>query len=630
MPARLALAEPLLQVPRVIRCGGKPLALLSLLLGLGCAVLWRQSAPGTGAVEPNVALPSVGVRPGWMSRLAGRGQGATGALPAPLPNIQPASSALPMTLSRGPQASPWVPRGSLQGVGNVFGQLWGSGGRPASRQMATHALPAHDYDYDLFMIGGGSGGVRGARWSASQYGAKVALAELPFAIVSTKDTAGGLGGTCVIRGCVPKKLLIYGSHLPEEIRDALGYGWSLPEGTEPSVDWNKLIAAKDSEIGRLNGIYKKLVDNANVAFFEGYAKIVDPHTVEINGKRHTAKSICVATGGRATVLDIPGKDLPGVLTSDEALALPKKPEKIIVVGGGYIAVEFAGFFHGYGSEVHLVYRADLPLRGFDEDVRSHLAEILVNKGIHVHAGESPASIEDIGGGKLRFKTDKGTEIDVDNVMFAAGRKPNSQGLGLEEVGVKLGSNGKILVDEYSKTSVDSIYAIGDVTDRINLTPVALMEAMALSKTLFGGESTKPVYENVPSAVFSQPPIGSCGLTESEAATKYGSVDVYIENFKPLKHTMPTGRGEEERVLMKMVVVSEGFDGAGRVVGAHMVGADAGEMMQGIGVAMKAGATKAHFDSTVGIHPTSAEEWCTMRTKKRTTTAADVGKVLTPA
>jgi glutathione reductase (NADPH) len=493
----------------------------------------------------------------------------------------------------------------------------------AASRVATNALPPHEYEYDLFMIGGGSGGVRGSRWSASQYGAKVALAELPFAFVSTKDTAGGLGGTCVIRGCVPKKLFIYGSHVPEELRDGMGYGWSLPEGVQPTVDWSKLVAAKDAEIMRLNGIYQKLVNNANVAFFEGYAKIVDPHTVEVAGKRHTAKYICVATGGRATVLDIPGNKLPGVLTSDEALTLPKKPEKIVIIGGGYIAVEFAGFFHGYGSEVHLVYRADLPLRGFDEDVRAHLGELLVNKGIHVHAGESPASISEAPGGKLLFKTDKGTEIEVDNVMFASGRKPSSSNLGLEEVGVKLGANGKIIVDEYSRTNVDSIFAIGDVTDRIQLTPVALMEGMAMAKTMFAGQDAKPDYDNVPSAVFSQPPIGSVGLTEAAAAKKYGSVDVYIEKFKPLKHTMPTGRGEEERVLMKMIVVSEGFEGAGRVVGAHMVGADAGEMMQGIGIALKAGALKSHFDSTVGIHPTSAEEWCTMRTKKRTTTAADV-------
>lgn len=480
-----------------------------------------------------------------------------------------------------------------------------------------------EYDYDLFTIGGGSGGVRGSRWAASQYGAKVGLAELPFAIVSSKYKEGGLGGTCVIRGCVPKKLLIYGSHFHEDIADAAGYGWSLPAGTVPTLDWEALCRAKDAEVTRLNGIYKRLLSGANVDHFEGYARIVDAHTVEVDGKRMTAKNICIATGGRATKLPVPGADLPGVVTSDEALALPKQPKTLVVVGGGYIAVEFAGYFHGYGTEVHLVYRADLPLRGFDEDVRSHLAELLEAKGIHVHAGENPTAIEEAGDGKLKFKTDKGREIVADNVMFATGRRPNSSDLGLEAVGVEVDERfGKVLVNEHSRTNVENIYAIGDVTDRIALTPVALMEGMAMARTLFGDGPATPDYDFVPSAVFSQPPIGSCGLTEEEAVAAYRSVDVYLTKFKPMKHTMPTGRGEQEKILMKLIVVSDGFDGAGRVVGAHMVGADAGEMMQGIGVAMKAGATKAHFDSTIGIHPTAAEEWCTMRTKTRTTTADD--------
>jgi len=289
-------------------------------------------------------------------------------------------------------------------------------------------------------------------------------------------------------------------------------------------------------------------------------------------------------------------------------------------------VEFAGYFHGYGTEVHLVFRQDKPLRGFDEDIRDHLLELTKAKGIHVHAGENPLSIEEADGGKLKFRTDKGTELVVDNVMFATGRKPSSKDLGLEEVGVKTDpKSGKIFVDENSRTNVDSIFAIGDVTDRIQLTPVALMEGMAMAKTMFGEGPAVPDYENVPSAVFSQPPCGTCGLTEAAAATKYGSVDVYVTKFKPMKHTMPTGRGEEERIMMKLICVSEGFEHAGKVVGCHMVGADAGEMMQGIGIAMKAGATKADFDSTIGIHPTAAEEWCTMRTKTRTTTAADVAK-----
>jgi len=423
---------------------------------------------------------------------------------------------------------------------------------------------------------------------------------------------------------VPKKLLIYGSHLHEDLADAAGYGWSVPG--VPTIDWSKLIAAKNAEVTRLNGIYRGLLDSANVDVYEGYARIVDPHTVEVNGKKHTARFICVATGSRAAVLPIAGADLPGVITSDEALSLPRRPDKLVVVGGGYIAVEFAGFFHGYGSEVHLVFRGDKPLRGFDEDVRSHLLELLSARGIHVHAGENPMSIKETRGrkGQLRFRTDKGTTLEVDNVLFATGRKPNTKDLGLEDVGVKLDpGSGKVVVDEHSRSSVASIFAVGDVTDRMNLTPVALMEGVALAKTLFGGEPTKPDYEGVPSAVFSQPPVGTCGLTEAAAARKYGSVDVYISKFNPMKHTMPTGRKEQERTLMKMVVVSDGFKGAGQVVGVHMVGADAAEMVQGLGIAMKAGATKASFDATVGIHPTAAEEWCTMRTKTRTTTAADV-------
>lgn len=499
-----------------------------------------------------------------------------------------------------------------------------SRGRYRSAATAS-ASSCGKYDYDLFTIGGGSGGVRGTRWAASQYGAKTALAELPFQIVSDKFNAGGLGGTCVIRGCVPKKLFIYGSHFHEDIRDAAGYGWSLPDGAEPNLDWNKLVEAKNAEVTRLNGIYSKLLGGAGVEFFEGYAKVVDPHTVEVDGKKFTAKYICIASGGRAFKLPIPGCDLPEVVTSDEALALPKKPESLVVLGGGYIAVEFAGYFHGYGSDVHLIFRGDKPLRGFDEDVREHLLEILKAKGIHVHAGENPLSIEEAGAGKVKLTTDKGTELTVDNVMFATGRKPNSADMGLEEAGVELDKrSGKVLVDEFSRTNVESIFAIGDVTDRINLTPVALMEGMAMAKTMFGGgEPAAPDHTGVPSAVFSQPPIGSCGLTEVEAAKKYGSVDVYISKFKPMKHTMPTGRGEEERMLFKMLVVSEGVEGAGDVVGLHMVGAEAGEMMQGLAVAMKAGAKKADFDATVGIHPTAAEEWCTMRTKTRTTTRADV-------
>jgi len=353
--------------------------------------------------------------------------------------------------------------------------------------------------------------------------------------------------------------------------------------------------------------------------------VVGPHEVDVGGRIFTTRYILLATGSRAVIPPVLGSDLPGVLTSDEALTLPRRPDKLVVVGGGYIAVEFAGFFHGYGSDVHLVFRGEFPLRGFDEDVRKHLMELLVARGIHVHVSESPHSIKEAGGKRLTLHTDQGSAITADNILFATGRKPNSQDLGLEAAGVKLRPDtGAVLVNEYSSTSVASIYAVGDVTNRLDLTPVALMEGMAVADTLFGRRPTKPNYEAVPSAVFSQPPVATCGLTEEAAAGRYGSVDVYISTFKPMRHTMPTGRGQEERIMMKMLVVSAGFKEAGRIVGVHMVGADAAEMMQGLAVAMKAGATKAMFDSTVGIHPTSAEEWCTMRTKNRTTTAAEVG------
>jgi len=492
------------------------------------------------------------------------------------------------------------------------------------RSVRTQASASGEYDYDLFTIGGGSGGVRASRFASKLFGAKVALAELPFAIISSKYDEGGLGGTCVIRGCVPKKLLIYGSHIHEDLADAKGYGWEME--SEPTLHWDKLIAAKNAEVTRLNGIYKNILSGSDVEHIEGYARVVDPHTVEVNGKQYKTKYICVATGSRATKLDIPGADLPGVLTSDEALDLPEQPKKMLIVGGGYIAVEFAGYFHGYGTEVHLAYRADKPLRGFDGDVQDHVAYCLEQKGINLEAGETPAKIETADGGLL-VTMKSGKTMVVDKVMFATGRAPNSKDLGLEAAGVEMDpKNGQVLVDEYSKTNVESIYAIGDVTNRINLTPVALMEGGAMAKTLFGGEKTRPDHEGVPSAVFSQPPVSSCGLTEKEAAIKYGSVDVYMTKFKPMKHTMPTGRGEEEKILMKLICISDGQPDAGKVVGLHAVGADTPEMMQGLGVAMKAGATKTHFDTTVGIHPTAAEEWCTMREKTRTTTKAEAEKM----
>ncbi|CAE7472159.1 EMB2360 [Symbiodinium natans] len=471
------------------------------------------------------------------------------------------------------------------------------------------------YDYDLFTIGGGSAGVRLARFSA-KYGARVGLAELPFAVVSDKHSAGGLGGTCVIRGCVPKKLLVYGSQLHDELRDARGYGWDFHG--RPRINWRRLIATKNKEVARLSGKYRELLNDAKVDVFEGYAQVLSPHMVSVNGKRVTAKYICVATGSRASVPKIPGSTLPGVLTSDDALNLSHLPRRIVIVGGGYIAMEFASFFYGYGSEVHLVLRADKPLRGFDADVRAHLHSALQQRGIHLHANETPASIErrKLGWGELIFRTDQGTVLEVDNVMFATGRRPNTEELGLEAVGVEVDAlSGKILVDKFSRTTVPSIFAIGDVTSRRSLTPVALMEATALSETLFGGRSRAPTYDNVPSAVFSQPPVATCGLSEAEAVDKHGEVQVFMSRFKPLKHTMPTGRAGQEMVLIKVLVANRGRS-AGTVVGVHMVGEDAPEIVQALAIALSAGASKEQFDQTVALHPTVTEEFCTLREATR--------------
>ena len=469
-----------------------------------------------------------------------------------------------------------------------------------------------DYDYDLFTIGGGSAGVRLARFSA-KYGARVGLAELPFAVVSGKHSAGGLGGTCVIRGCIPKKLLVYGSQLRDELQDARGYGWQFKG--HPRINWRQLIETKNREVARLSGKYRELLADAGVDVYQGYAKVLGPHTVEVNGRLVKAKHICLATGSRATVPEIPGFNLSGVITSDDALNLPRLPRKIVIVGGGYIAMEFASFFYGYGSEVHLVFRAEEPLRGFDEDVRAHLHSALQERGIHLHASERPESIQANRAG-LRFQTDRGTVLQADNVMFATGRRPNTEDLGLEEVGVELdASSGKILVDQFSRTTVPSIFAIGDVTSRRSLTPVALMEATALSETLFGPRPKAPNYDNVPSAVFSQPPVAKCGLSEAEAADKYGEVEVFMSEFKPLKHTMPTGRAGQERMLIKVLVVNRG-PSTGLVVGVHMVGQDAPEIVQGLAIALKAGASKKQFDQTVALHPTAAEEFCTLRQARR--------------
>jgi glutathione reductase (NADPH) len=446
------------------------------------------------------------------------------------------------------------------------------------------------YDYDLYVIGAGSGGVRCSRIAATA-GARVAICE-----------DDRVGGTCVIRGCIPKKLLVYASHFAEEFEDAAGFGWQVGES---KFDWPTLIANKDNEIDRLNGVYKRLLADAGVSLHEGRGRLIDANTVEVAGKRYTAERIVIATGGRAVRPGIEGAELG--ITSNEAFHLKTLPKRVLVYGGGYIAVEFAGIFNGLGAEVTQVVRRDFVLRGFDQEVREHLQKEMTRKGVVFRTSTEIVAVEK-SGDSYRCKTAAGETIEADMVMFATGRVPNTHGLGLEDVGLVLNKAGAVAVDEWSQSTVPSIYAIGDVTDRINLTPVATMEGHFLANTLFGGKPMKPDHLNVPSAVFSQPPVGTVGLTEEEARRTYGEIDVYAAIFRPLKHTL-TGRAQQ--TLMKLLVDAK----SDRVVGAHMVGDDAAEIIQGVGIAIKAGATKRQFDATVGIHPTAAEEFVTMRSKR---------------
>jgi glutathione reductase (NADPH) len=446
------------------------------------------------------------------------------------------------------------------------------------------------YDYDLFTIGAGSGGVRASRVSAA-HGARVAVAE-----------ERRLGGTCVNVGCIPKKLLVYASGFREEFEDAAAFGWSVGER---SPDWATLIANKDREIERLNGVYARLLDQAGVERIEGRARIADPHTVEIGDRTLTAEHVLVATGSWPFLPDIPG--IEHAITSNEAFHLEALPERVLVVGGGFIAVEFAGIFHGLGARVTQLYRGPLFLRGFDDDVREALAEELRRTGLDLRFDVCPERIEKAPDGSLRAVLGDGSCVEADCILYATGRRPLTGDLGLEEAKVELDPNGAVVVDEYSRSSVPSIWAIGDATDRINLTPVAIHEGMCLAATLFGGTPTRPVHEDVASAVFSQPEVGCVGLTEAQARRRYGEIDVYRTRFRDLKHTL-TGR--ERRTLMKLVVDRA----SDRVLGAHMVGPHAGEIIQGIAIAVKCRATKAQFDATIGIHPTAAEEFVTLREK----------------
>lgn len=442
-------------------------------------------------------------------------------------------------------------------------------------------------DYDLFVIGAGSGGVRAGRISAN-YGARVAVAE-------DKE----LGGTCVNVGCIPKKLFVYASHFREDFEDSAGFGWSVA-GQE--FEWPTLLRNKDREITRLNGIYSKLLSEAGVDLVRGRARVVDPHTVEVDAQTFTATNILVATGSWPSVPQIPGVEY--AITSNEAFHLDALPKRAIVVGGGYIAVEFAGIYRGLGVEVTQLYRGSMFLRGFDDDVRAALAEEMQKKGFDLRFDSNIASIEKVSTG-LRATLEDGSTLDADTILFATGRTPNTRGLGLEEAGVELAGNGAIVVDEFSRSSVPSIWAVGDATDRINLTPVAIHEAMCLASTLFRDDPIRPVHSDVASAVFSQPPIGSVGLTEAQARETFPEIDIYCSRFRALKHTLT---GSQEQILMKLIVDRA----SDRVVGVHMVGPDAGEIIQGFSVAVKCGATKSQFDATIGIHPTSAEEFVTMR------------------
>jgi glutathione reductase (NADPH) len=446
------------------------------------------------------------------------------------------------------------------------------------------------YDFDLFTIGAGSGGVASSRRAAG-YGARVAICE-----------ELRIGGTCVLRGCVPKKLLVYGAQFADAFADAAGFGWNV---LAPSFDWPSLIAAKDNEIGRLSQIYINMLNNSGVEIIDGRGVVCDAHTVEVAGQTYTADKILVAVGGHPTVPNIPG--IEHVISSNEALDLPHLPRRVVIVGGGYIAVEFAGIFNGFGSEVVEIIRREDLLFGFDDDIRVALAQEMRTRGIEIHTRTQIARIVKAPREGYSVFTTHGQEISADLVMYATGRKPNTRGLGLAEAGVKLNDNGAVVVDEWQRSTVPNIYAVGDVTDRINLTPVAIAEGRSIAETLYNNNPIKMDHRDVPSAVFSQPPIGAVGLTEEEARREYGEIDIYSARFKPMKNTLS---GRDERTLMKIVVDAR----SDRVVGCHMLGLDAPEIIQGLAIAVKCGATKRQFDQTVGIHPSAAEEFVTMREK----------------
>jgi glutathione reductase (NADPH) len=445
-----------------------------------------------------------------------------------------------------------------------------------------------EFDFDLFTIGAGSGGLAASR-RASEHGARVAICE-----------AGRIGGTCVLRGCVPKKLLVYGASYSDHFADAAGFGWDVGE---PKLDWAKLVAAKDRELERLEQIYARLLRDSKVELIAGRGKLIDAHTVEVGERRYTAKYVLIATGGWPELPTIPG--IEHAITSNEALDLRELPRRVTIIGGGYIGVEFAGIFNSAGARVCLLLRGDNVLRGFDQEIRERLAEAMRERGIDIQTEVRVHSIDRRSDGSLSLLLDHGQFHETDAVLFATGRTPSSKSLGLEEVGVKLRRDGGIIVDDRNRTSVPNIYAVGDVTHRINLTPVAIAEGRAMAETLFARKPLIMDRSNIPTAVFSRPAVGTVGLTEAQARERCEAVEIYCARFRPLKANLS---GRNERVVVKLVVDKP----SGVVLGAHMVSDDAPEIIQGLAVAIKCGATKRDFDATIGIHPTAAEEFVTMR------------------